>query len=289
MLQVECIRPGLFTSFQDQGRPNYQHLGVPLGGFLDRHAGVVANKIVGNTPNSPLLEITLVGPQLHFNESCQIAITGANMSPMINDQIIPNNQAIVVSKDSILKFGSTRSGCRAYLAISGEWQIERTLGSCSPLTTSKTSHTAVLKKGQVFKIVTSRFTSIEADLSLPPVSYPKQLDLEVHIGPEFKVFSRQQIARCFSGTFQLTNDCSRMGLRLSGPKLVLEQPLEMISSAVFPGTIQVSHEGQLILLLADAQTTGGYPRFLQVPERALDQLAQLKPGDHINFKLANLL
>lgn len=280
----------MLTLVQDIGRPGYQDTGVPVGGALDRTSAASANRHVGNEENEPVLEITMQGPQIHFDGACQIAITGADLSPQLNGKEIPRYALIDVLADAELSFGKLRSGCRAYLAVRGNWQVTRWLGSASALSVGEEELVsgAVIRKDMRITIYVPEPLTGGATHAHPVVTWPDQMTISVLPGPEFKLFSAEHIAFFFNTDFTLTSESNRIGYRLS-PSLPDHRPVEeMISSGVIPGTVQITREGQPVILMADAQTTGGYPRIANVLTEDMDRLAQLKPGDVVRFKIVKV-
>lgn len=288
-LKVKVIKAGMFTSIQDLGRVGYQQFGVPIGGVMDRKSAKLANQLVGNPENAPVLEITILGPTLEFSSDCQIAITGADISPKLNQEEIFNLQTIDVSKKSVLTFGKLRQGCRAYLAIGGDWQVYRFLGSCCLLS----QQNEIFPKGSLLQKEDEIFIQPYEKTPIKKVENPYQnklsnpLLIRVLPAPEFDWFSKKSIAHFFSQDFQISPDSNRMGYRLKGKKIEWETSNELISSGIILGTVQITAEGQAIILLADAQTTGGYPRIVNVIQENINILAQAKPGDWIRFQLMN--
>ena len=280
-------KAGLHTSIQDIGRISYQEFGVPSGGVMDREAANTANWLVGNPKNTPLLEITLMGPTIHIQGSAQIALTGANLSPQLNQGTIPMYETLTINKEATLSFGKAINGCRTYLAVGGDWQVHQWLGSSSAATTNTAILTpdSLLQKNSQLQIQPRLFLPKRVqDIGLRPI-YSDLAFIKVMPGPEFDLFSPYAIASFFSQTYTISNDSNRMGYRLIGKKLIVELKQEVISSGIVPGTIQISNSGQAILLMRDAQTTGGYPRIANVIRKDLDMLAQLKPGAKIRFEL----
>lgn len=284
LLHLHFHKAGLQTTIQDFGRPGHQEAGIPIGGALDLVAAKNANLLVGNPLDCPVLEITLLGPKIEFNESCQIAICGANLNPSINAQAISNYQTHTIEKGSTLTFGRPESGCRAYLAIGGEWQIDQWLDSVSPLLIGNNNPLpkSVITKNQKLQIKLQDFVPIT---TLNVQSFHSPFVIRVLPGPEFEYFSRTFIARFFSQVHGIHPDSNRMGYRLNTQSINFKAPKELISSAVLPGTLQITNNGQAIILMADAQTTGGYCRFVNICQADLGLLAQVKPGDEIRFKL----
>ena len=281
-LKLHIIKPGMYSTIQDAGRFGLQRFGVPVGGFLDVISARQANQLVGNPPDSPLLEITLIGPHIRFSHSVQVAIAGADLSPTVNGKLLVSYQTESIEAGAVLKFGKPRTGCRAYLAVAGEWDMPNWLGSASFAGHNLESR---LQAGQEISIrIQPNVESLE--IPLPDrVNCVSDLIVPVSTGPEFHQFSSLEIARFFSQTFTIGPDSNRMGCRLLGHPVQWEQERELISSGIVPGTVQITPAGQAILLLADAQTVGGYPRLVQVGREALSQVAQLKPGDSIRFSM----
>lgn len=286
-IQLFFQKAGLQTSLQDLGRWGHQHLGIPVGGAMDVEAAKKANWLVGNPPNTPLLEITLMGPKIEFKGTAQIALTGANISPIINKEKAPMYQTIQVQNKTSLHFGRLKKGCRTYLAIGGSWQVSEWLSSSSPIFSGQTALLAqnIIHAKQTLCIHPRQFIiprRIPKDLR---PSFPNHLQLKTFPGPEFEIFSRTTIAAFFSHQHIISNDSNRMGYRLNSILPLFQPHKELISSGVVPGTVQISNAGQPILLMKDAPTTGGYYRLANVHSSELDQVAQLKPGDSVSFWL----
>ena len=279
--------PGLLTLVQDMGRSGSQASGVSVGGAMDRESAHIANLLVGNATNSPLLEITLIGPEIQFRNDCQIAITGADLSAKLNGNAIPRYRTVNVPKASILSFDKPLKGCRAYLAVRGKWQINRWLDSASFASFGGETLTPQSKMQKNSLISVSSLPAIL--LKQYPIKkipdFTQNKKIQVLPGPEFELFSRLEIAQFFSAQFTVTNDSNRMGYRLSGGNLFPNQQREIISSGIVPGTIQITRSGQPIVLMADAQTTGGYYRIANVVSADLNKLAQLRPGGVVSFVL----
>lgn len=289
LLVLNIIRSGLYTRIQDLGRPKYQSSGIPLGGALDRLAAIQANYLVGNAIDSPVFEITLLGPKILFSSACQIALTGADLSATSDGKMIPRYQTINVQAGDRLSFGKVTLGCRAYLAIRGKWMVKKWLESASWATQYG------LKLTPDSKLEISDALKIEVPdpilaRKLPEQHYQYLLDqspLKVLPGPEFYEFDRKTIARFFAQTFQLGTNSNRMGSRLEPNLEDYQCPKENISSGIVPGTVQLTNEGQAIVLLADAQTIGGYPRIVNLTEESLHRIAQLRPGAALQFSLVD--
>ncbi|MEL6132137.1 MAG: biotin-dependent carboxyltransferase family protein [Bacteroidota bacterium] len=280
---VEVLHPGLWTIVVDQGRKDHVGMGIPVGGALDEPSAHQANRLVGNDLSTPLLEITWMGPRLLFKQEMSLALTGADLSPTIDGVAIPMNQTVHVARGAVLKFGRVKQGVRAYLAIRGEWEVPTWLGSASalPVELEYLLPEARLQKGSALSIYPQ--LTREVRMSSEEEIFRPQSEIAVYPGPEFPQFTRESIAQFFSHPYGLLPTSNRMGFRLEGPQLQLEQKRELISSGVMPGVIQVSHDGQPIILMADAQTSGGYPRIGVVATEAMQQVAQWQAGTYKRF------
>ncbi|HET8858804.1 biotin-dependent carboxyltransferase family protein [Marivirga sp.] len=286
-LTLTFLKPGLQTTLQDNGRAGSQNLGVPVGGALDGTSAAMANHLVGNKKNVPVLEITMTGPEILFDSDALIALTGAPFELYCDDKLIENNTAIYIKSGSIIKFGKLKSGCRSYLAVAGEWKAKKWKGSVSPLLQApEATPDSIIRKGSKLHIISAflnKTGSWDKNKHTPILSH--RVRLRVKPGPEFESISRESIAKFFGHGHDISNDANRMGYRLKTILTDSEERTEMISSGIIPGTIQITGSGQPIILLNDAQTTGGYPRIANIINEDLDQLAQLKPGDEIWFSL----
>ncbi|SFI79546.1 5-oxoprolinase subunit C family protein [Thermoflavimicrobium dichotomicum] len=298
---IHVIQPGLLTTIQDGGRFGFQKFGVVVGGAMDSFAYRIANLLVGNRETEAALEITLMGPTLAFQEDVVIAICGGDLSPSINHQPIPNWRPIYVKKGSILRFGPCVSGCRAYLAVAGGIDVTPVLGSYSTYLRGQFGgfHGRALKRDDVLPLKSQpicnrvkRFSIkkdqpfVLADFFVSPDILPRyQKDPVIRFlpGKEYDLFTPEAHEIFERSFFQVTPQSDRMGYRLEGPVLSLKQSVEMISEAVTFGTVQVPADGKPIVLMADRQTTGGYPKLAQVITVDLPVLAQVKPGEKITF------
>ncbi|WP_282775868.1 biotin-dependent carboxyltransferase family protein [Phaeodactylibacter xiamenensis] len=287
MLKVEIISTGLFDTLQDEGRPGYQSQGVPLGGAMDRQSAALANQLVGNPLGTPVVESTLLGSKLYFHGPAQIALTGALARSTLNGHPMPRYTTVNVSPEAILNIGSMQQGCRTYLAIRGDWQVQKWLGSCSPppYQSEVLTPDSQLQPGQLLKIQNAPNIEIR---QFPPQDqpiFPKNGEVRVFPGPEWGAFSDSARAQFLDQPFTLSKDSNRMGLRLKEQLPETGHLPGLLSSAVLPGTVQVPPSGQPIILMADAQTTGGYLRIAQVATNDLPILAQCRPGDQVQFRL----
>ena len=292
MAGIEILAGGLFTTVQDLGRPSGSLVGFPWGGVMDRRSAKYANSLVGNSSVTALLEITLVGPKIRFEDNRTIAITGADLSPSINNKRIYNDSVITVSKGDVLSFGKTNSGCRAYLAISGGINVPLILGSSSTYIYASIGgyKGRNLKKGDI--LILHRFNNDSSNKrerlsSTRTISSP--CIIPCLCGPEYDLFSNELKEQLENTIFNINPQSNRMGYRLDLEKPMHHTIPEIISSGTVRGTIQLPTSGNPIVLMADSPTTGGYPRIANCTEEGTDLLAQCKPGDSIIFQMINNL
>jgi antagonist of KipI len=299
-MSLHVLKPGLLTTVQDAGRYGYQRYGVMAGGAMDSFALRVANLLVGNPEGEAALEITLQGPALRAEDDLLVAICGGHLAPTLDGEPVPEWQAVPVKKGSVLEFRYAQHGCRAYLAVAGGFEVPEVLESKSTFVRGKMGgfHGRALQAGDVLAcgkapadatanaIAAERFAATTrsrfVSWKLFP-AYAKEPVIRVTRGNQFEAFDAESRERFFTEIFQVTPQSDRMGYRIDGPPLRLSSPLEMISEAVTFGTVQVPPGGNPIVLLADRQTTGGYPKLAQVASVDLPVLAQLKPGDKMTF------
>lgn len=280
---LTCRREGFPAQVQDLGREEFRALGVPVGGAMDRQAARLANWLVGNRLDGPVLEVALWGPRIAFDLDCQLSLTGADLSPCVNGEEVAMYETVSLSGGSELTFGEPRWGCRTYLAVAGDWQIDPWLGSCAAAPVMPNE----LTPGSVFGLGDELKVKQPADAirrTVPrSVEPPHARPFRVLPGPEHPDFSASAIADFFSRRHEVSPMSNRMAYRLASSLAGHLGQEEMISSAVVPGTVQVIKSGEPIVLMADAQTIGGYPRLANVITADLDRLAQVRPGDQIGF------
>lgn len=278
---IKVLSSGFYSTIQDLGRFGYQKYGVPCSGVMDKQSASFANAILGNNQDSSVLEITMSGPKLQFNCNTSICISGADMSPKINGNPIKNNKLIAVSNNDILSFGKLKTGYRVYLAIKGGFITKSVMNSYSMFYGITKAFRLI--KNDILKVVENEIFTAETYASIKVDStYLESKNIEVFKGPEFEKLTKQQKNTLFSQEFTISKDNNRMAYQLNE---ILENTLEsIITSPVIPGTIQLTPSGKLIVLMKDCQTTGGYPRILQLKESSIDLLAQKYTGQSIFFK-----
>ena len=299
--------PGLLTTIQDLGRPGYQHLGVGPSGVMDEVSHRIANLLVGSPPEMASLEITLTGPTLLFETDSLIALCGGDLSAQMEGGPLPLWRPVMVRAGSRLNFGKAILGARCYLAVAGGYGIPAVMGSASTnLTGSFGGHEgrslragdrlATNPPGDHYPSLQRRFRS-EGQPILGPdwfAAWTSELDfsrpatLRMIQGPQWPRLTEDSRSRFLHDFFRVDSRSNRMGIRFQGPSLALEQPMEMVSSGVATGTLQLPPDGCPILLMADRQTTGGYPRLGELASVDLPNAAQLRPGETLRFETISL-
>ncbi|WP_028393874.1 5-oxoprolinase subunit C family protein [Bacillus cihuensis] len=306
---IKIIKPGLLTTVQDLGRYGLQKYGVIASGAMDQLAHRIANLLVGNEENKSALEITLIGPVIEFTENTLISLAGGNLSPKINGVPVDLWRPILVRKGSKLSFGPCKTGCRAYLAVAGSYQVTTVMGSDSTYIRAGIGGFLgrQLKAGDVLNMERMGSCSkrifqqlsneigerdyIEATWKVDPMitaCYIDKKPIRVIVGRQYHWFTEESKQAFFREEFMVSSQSDRMGYRLNGCHLALSTDKEMVSEAVSFGTIQVPAEGNPIVLMADRQTTGGYPKIAQISSVDLPVIAQAKPGDKLQFRLISV-
>jgi antagonist of KipI len=289
----EVIQPGAFTTVQDLGRTGYQKYGVSVSGAMDRFALRAANLLAGNGEGEAALEATLIGPKLKALKAVRVAFTGADLSPAVDGKPAPMWRAVSVGEGCVVSFGAPKSGCRAYLAVSGGIDFPVVMGSRSIHTRSHLGGDGrALAKGDVIKIKESGWRNQESGLRQIPEdlipSYGREWRIRVILGPQDDYFTGKGLETFLGGEYEITPQADRMGYRLKGPKVEHRSGADILTDATPPGSIQVPGDGMPIILLADGQTTGGYSKIATVISVDQDLLAQARPGDKVRFREVTL-
>lgn len=288
---IEVKKPGLSTSIQDRGRIGYQQFGMVVAGAMDPFALEVGNILVGNKRDTAGIEIALMGPRLKFLQDTVIAICGANLSPMIDGNSIGTWKSYRISKGQTLTFGKPLDGTYAYLTVSGGIDTPEVMGSRSTYVKGGIGglNGGYLKKGDMLPVGEPAFET--AGRSLPPSlipNYNKPRPVRMIPGPDDNAFTQAGLNRFLTSTYQVTTQTDRMGARLKGSPIEHVKGADIISDAIFPGTIQVPANGQPIILLADRQPTGGYTRIGTVITEDIARVAQKQPGEELTFEVVSL-
>lgn len=289
-MSLEVLSPGLLTTVQDSGRYGYRAAGIGSGGTLDGFSRQVANLLVGNDQDAAVLEITLNGPRLRFQRAARIALGGAEIEAHAGDRALPGWRPIDLPAGSEVRLGACRSGCRAYLAIAGGIVVPTVLGSRSTdlrggfggfdgRALRAGDHLALADQDAMAVDSTAKIASWWIDPT-PDLSFAGKTPIRVLPGHD----ALAEADALTGEDFCVATTSNRQGLRLEGSALRVRDAHERISEPVAPGTVQLPPGGQPIVLLADAQTIGGYPRIGHVIAADLPRLAQLRPGDRLRFE-----
>jgi antagonist of KipI len=291
-MSLKIIKAGLLESIQDQGRYGHQHLGINPGGAMDRFASQLANALLGKNLNSPVIEIHFPGPQILFEKETIVCITGADFTPSINKKNISLNQPIAVNKNIEMRFEKKLSGARCYIAFLHDLDIDIWMNSYSTNLVAKAGgfNGRALQKGDILdfkKNIKCNFLLNGKDFLKLPWRATETIQSKKEIrfikGNEWEWLTDLSNMSFEKNIYTISNNSNRMGYRLQGDQLKVKKDKQLISSGVTFGTMQLLQDGQLIVLMADHQTTGGYPRVGHVISADLPSLAQCIPGDEINF------
>lgn len=281
---IEVLRAGLLDSVQDAGRFGLRHLGVGSAGALDAYSFTIANRLVGNRPDAAALEITLNGPALRLRRAATVALCGADIVARIDSEPLPGWRPMRLKANACIEFGACRRGARAYLAIDGGITADAVLGSRSTDLRAGFGgcEGRALRAGDRLPLSQPLAWAGPAGASRWWINPGEELDLQrtalarfVPLHADAEALSKQ--------AWRLSATSSRQGLRLSGTPLPLHDAGQRVSEPVAPGTLQLPPDGQPIVLMAEAQTVGGYARLGHVISADLPRLAQLRPGETLHF------
>jgi biotin-dependent carboxylase-like uncharacterized protein len=275
----------MLTTIQDLGRWGFQAQGVSVAGAMDSCSHRLANALVGNPADAATLEVTLLGPELEFDDERVVAVAGAEFELSVDGRPVPMNVAFAMSAESRLVFGRRRRGARAYVAIGGGLAVPPVLGSRATHVMSGIGglQGRPLKAGDRLPIGPATRSSMRRNFATPAVALPDgHATIRVLPGPQMDAFSDEAFEMLRTGRYRVGQHSNRTGFRLEGPGI--PRPGDhMISDATPIGALQVPGDGQPILLMADRQTVGGYPKIAIVITADLSLAGQLAPGDTVSF------
>ncbi len=283
-MEVIVRRPGVLTTLQDLGRPGRRQLGITPGGAMDPLSLRLANLLVGNPENVATLEMTLHGAELRFDHDALVAICGGDFATSLDGVELSTQRPFRVGAGSTLSIAGASRGCRAYLAVAGGFEIASTLGGCG--TDLRAGFGGLqgraLRAGDVLRARDITVPSVAggwflADDWLPDLA--GSVMLRALPGEHIDEFERN----IFDHAFEVSPQSDRMGLRLRGEPFHRARGGELLSTGVMPGTVQIPPDGHPIILAADCQTIGGYPRVAHVITADLPTVGQLRPGDSVRF------
>ena len=293
MAHLRVIVPGMLTTIQDQGRWGWQSRGVPVAGPMDPYCHRLANVLVGNQSDGATLEVTLVGPEVEFQDERIAAVTGAEFETTVDGREQPLNAPFPVSAGSVLRLGPRRRGARAYVAVGGGIASPAVLGSRATHLPSEMGglNGRPLRAGDVLplgKRGRESFPGRDQTEKTPDPFLPDgRATVRILPGPHADRLAPDALDVLQSAPYVLDASANRMGFRLHGARLRHAGDAEMLSDATPLGALQVPAAGEPILLMADRQTTGGYPSLATVISADIRLAGQLAPGDSIVFVVSS--
>ena len=299
MRVIEVLAPGLLTTVQDFGREGFGPMGVSPSGAADPIALRIGNRLVGNQESAAALEMTLLGGTFQFPEGALAALTGSDFGAALDGAGVPPWTSFEVKHGQTLRLGPTRSGARCYLCLQGGIAVTPFLGSASTHLLSGLGgyEGRALRKGDVLKMGDSRgprrtgharraLSTTRCRKLAPKIRErlaPRRI-LRVTPGPQSAWFSQAAEEALYGGTYHVSEEANRMGLRLHGPPLPEGAHGAMISEGVSLGAVQIAAGGMPIILFVEQQTTGGYAKMANVISTDFGSLGQLRPRDEIRFE-----
>lgn len=278
---IEVLQPGLFTSVQDIGRIGFAGFGVPQSGVMDHYTARFGNLILGNSNKNAVLEITLIGPTLRFHSDALAVVSGQDADIHLDNIPIPVNEAFEIRKNSILEIKLVRTGNYVYLAVLGGFQTGEIMGSRSMY--EGITQRATIQKGEFLPIssIPQNKQNDTSSVRFDKNRYATEM-VQVFPGPEFEWLPQNSKQNLLGENFTLSADSSRIAFLFE--ETLPNKMIPILTGPVLPGTVQLTPGGNLIVLMRDSPTTGGYPRVLQVSEKSLDILAQKRARDRISFQ-----
>jgi len=284
-MNIKFLKAGMFTTIQDCGRFGLAHLGIPCSGYMDVQSAELANTMLGNQNCEGLLEVTWTGVEFVTDVACSIALAGAEFVVSVNDEVVSTDDVIQLQAGDVFKMKQLLTGVRAYLSFAGGIDLQQMAGSVSTLAVAQLGgiRGRSLKDGDCLKLKQPH----QVQGKKKPL-WKKIKPKNIHVvralpGPEKHWFDAITCRQAYGQAYQLTQDCNRQGFRLSSAKVAYPANYHMDSSGLVAGSLQVTPDGQTILAMKDAQTTGGYPRILVVNQNELYQLAQVRPDEIVYF------
>ena len=300
-MKISIIKPGLLSTVQDLGRHLFLSQAVPVSGAMDTLASRVANIALGNDDHCAVIEFTYADVSFKAETDLLIAYSGDGAILISGNKRLPADRPIHIPKGNEIELGNNPAGSRTYLAIAGGFDMPEVLGSKSTYLVARFGGLdgRVLKAGDALssdEAISATSKAIVESLNGNAINYPKwsiarqelrtvnRYKIRVVPAKEFTWFKGESIINFLSKPYKIGLRSNRMGFHLEGDQIIRNKKEELLSTAVTPGTIQVTGDGTMILLMADCQTTGGYPRIAHVAAVDMPLCAQLKPGDAVYFE-----
>ncbi|MCC7486194.1 MAG: biotin-dependent carboxyltransferase [Burkholderiales bacterium] len=287
---IGILDAGAHTSVQDLGRPGQLCYGIPPSGAVDRYAFVLANRLVGNADGAAALECTLLGPRFEVDAPCAMAVTGAPMPVTVNGFEAPGWTTLPLKPGDVVKLGSARSGVRSYVAFSGGVDVPVVMGSRSTYVRGRLGgfEGRALRKGDRLRIFAACPPPARRIVRHALPDYEAEPAVRVVLGPQADRFAPDGVAALLGNPYEMLPQSDRMGARLRGARIAHSRGHDIISDGIAAGSIQVPGDCQPIVLLADRQSTGGYPKLATVCSFDLGRVAQVRPGRSLRFRAVTL-
>jgi allophanate hydrolase len=286
---LKVLAPGLHTTVQDLGRAGYQDIGVPVSGALDGFGLRLANALVGNCHGAAALEILFSGPTFEIvADRVRVALVGADAALRLHDdepRVVAAGRSVILAKGAVFQILVGRQSACSYLAVEGGIAAPLVLGSASTYVRAAIGGLggrALQQNDLVPLALACAAERAEVRVPVPPPATEQQ-PVRIVLGPQQEYFEEEAIAALLAAEFRISKDADRMGMRLEGPTLPLRRGWDIVSDAIATGSIQVPGSGQPIILLADHQTTGGYPKIATVISADLPVVGRRRPGDTLRF------
>ena len=279
--KAQLLRCPPGTSLQDEGRVLGSNYGIPRSGAMDLHSYHWANHLLRNPSQAVALEMAQPGLKIKFESPCRIALAGATAAVTVNKEAISNPSLISLDAEDLLEIGAFQVGARLYLCIEGGFQVESYLGSGSDFVSI--TGTATRATGEYLNYIPTQAKSILQAKPKWSTDWFEPEAIQAYPGPDWALLSADQQRILLDQPVHLSKLSNRMGIQLE--ELVANELNDLPTNPVFPGTVQLTPGGKIIILMRDAGVTGGYPRILQLSEDAQSRLAQKKVGDPIRFQL----
>ena len=293
MSELEIISCGPATSIQDQGRPGWSRIGLPSAGAMDPRALETSNVLVGNEPGEAAIEMAFVGLTARFRGGpVELAVAGAEAMVEIDGRQLSANGSFLIEEGETLRIGAMKRGVYAMLAVGGGLAVPAVLGSRSLDARAAIGGFSgrALQAGDVLPLragaeweARQRWRRSHSPRSAPAVPLDTASPIRVVLGPQEEAFTERGLQTLIGRPFWVSNGISRMAYRLEGPRIERRPDIEVISDGTLPGAIQVPPDGFPMVLMADRQTVGGYPKIATVIGADLGRLAQRRPGEQVTF------
>ncbi len=285
-MKMTILSPGPLSTIVDEGRFGYMRTGFSPGGAMDAYAMKTANLLVGNAPGDGTIEMTMMGISASFSCDTVIALTGADMSPMLDGEPIPMYKNVAAPAGAVLSMGAAVSGMRSYLAVAGGFDLPSVMGSMSTNLKCglggfegrklRAGDALPLRQSVPFALLGERSTTADNN-------YPSAIGIRVLLGPQDDYFTDKGLTTFLESTYTVTDKSDRMGIRLDGEAIENKEGVDIISDGIATGSVQIPASGTPIIMMADRQTTGGYAKIATVISADLTKIAQARPGTLIRF------